>query len=404
MSNSYYRKSKLRDDGIELENERYKGSKTSRRNLYEESDNGSGNESENSLSEESLQEDGNAEESDELSDESDSELESDLENEIENDNEPEALDDDKRKKLKAILNNEQKTLASQLSTIAQSEAEKGESIQHQMDIYESILDARIKIQKAVASSNSLPNSQDKRDKLNTEESEDKMDKVKNSLYKLLDQISDIRLEMMKKDGVNIEGVKLSKKRSLESAFGNADQLSRKLVPYRDVVLTKWSKKIQAASGASALNQSKFSIQNQNAQLQVATNLADMERLVKRTRINRSNYTVLGEEEEQNDDSEAEGKDAKKKASQNVDARLQERRDIFDDTDFYRMLLKDLVDRRMADAGTTNSLKWTNVNQKIKKNVDTKASKGRKLRYHVHEKIQNFDAPREVIQWNDDQIE
>lgn len=42
---------------------------------------------------------------------------------------------------------------------------------------------------------------------------------------------------------------------------------------------------------------------------------------------------------------------------------------------------------------------------MKKAVDTKASKGRKLRYEVHEKLQNFMVP--VIPrgaWHDEQID
>ena len=128
----------------------------------------------------------------------------------------------------------------------------------------------------------------------------------------------------------------------------------------------------------------------------------MDRLVKRTRINRSNYVVLGEEKETSDKEESKEKANYKKNK--VDANLQERTEIFDDTDFYRILLKDLVDRRMADAGNSEGVKWTVVKPKIKKVVDTKASKGRKLRYHVQEKILNFDAPRQFIQWNDDQID
>lgn len=43
-------------------------------------------------------------------------------------------------------------------------------------------------------------------------------------------------------------------------------------------------------------------------------------------------------------------------------------------------------------------------QKIKKKVDTKASKGRKLRYTVHEKLQNFMVPIPRATWHDEQID
>lgn len=40
--------------------------------------------------------------------------------------------------------------------------------------------------------------------------------------------------------------------------------------------------------------------------------------------------------------------------------------------------------------------------KVKKVVDTKASKGRKMRYTVHEKLQNFMAPEDRGAWGERQ--
>lgn len=84
-------------------------------------------------------------------------------------------------------------------------------------------------------------------------------------------------------------------------------------------------------------------------------------------------------------------------------------EIFDDTDFYQLLLKALVDRRMVDGGAaagSGAIRWTTAmrDAKKKKVVDTKASKGRKLRYQVQEKIQNFMAPMENNGWHEQQIE
>jgi protein AATF/BFR2 len=42
--------------------------------------------------------------------------------------------------------------------------------------------------------------------------------------------------------------------------------------------------------------------------------------------------------------------------------------------------------------------------KTRKNVDTKASKGRKMRFTVHEKLQNFMAPENRGSWEPDAIE
>ncbi|KAF5099610.1 hypothetical protein D0Z03_000984 [Geotrichum reessii] len=397
-------KSKLRDDSIVVDDKRYKGSKTSRKDLYadseeeEESEDDNEENDKNDSDEEEFDDEESMDEDEEMK--SDSEDEEEIEENLET---PEEVSETKRNKLQAILDTEKKVLASQLSTIAHTDAEKGAAIQQQMTVYESILDTRIKLQKGLAAANTFPLTSESLDKIKTDESDAKIEKLKKSLYKLLDELTSIRVNMMKADGIKIDRIKISKKRTFENVVDNATQLENTLTPYRDAVLTKWSRKVQAASGASALNQSKFSIQNQNAQLQVSTNLADMDRLVKRTRINRSNYEVLGEEKE-NADKEKDSEEKANYKKNKVDANLQERTEIFDDTDFYRILLKDLVDRRMADAGTSEGVKWTVVKPKVKKVVDTKASKGRKLRYHVQEKILNFDAPRQFVQWNDDQID
>ncbi|KAE9393452.1 TRAUB-domain-containing protein [Gymnopus androsaceus JB14] len=78
-------------------------------------------------------------------------------------------------------------------------------------------------------------------------------------------------------------------------------------------------------------------------------------------------------------------------------------EIFDDTDFYQQLLRDVIDAR--DASGANDWMVIQKQKKAKKKVDTKASKGRKLRYDVHEKLQNFMAPVHVKgSWHEEQID
>lgn len=54
-------------------------------------------------------------------------------------------------------------------------------------------------------------------------------------------------------------------------------------------------------------------------------------------------------------------------------------DIFDDTDFYQKMLRDIIDAR---EGIDKGEDWmtSQKQRKAKKKVDTKASKGRKLRF------------------------
>ena len=52
--------------------------------------------------------------------------------------------------------------------------------------------------------------------------------------------------------------------------------------------------------------------------------------------------------------------------------------------------------------------WRSAQQQRKKarqkTIDTRASKGRKLRFEVHEKLQNFMAPEDRRSWEQDAID
>jgi protein AATF/BFR2 len=147
------------------------------------------------------------------------------------------------------------------------------------------------------------------------------------------------------------------------------------------ILEKWSEKVKAASGLPV--NKKFKALNQPITHQLRENLTDKERLIERTRTKRAHFTVLNKNDLIDDRTEI------------IDP------NIFDDLDFYHPLLKDYVERKSLDIPVES---W-NRQPKIKKNVkDTRASKGRKLRYHEHEKIQNFMTPVPAGTWHEDQIE
>lgn len=53
-------------------------------------------------------------------------------------------------------------------------------------------------------------------------------------------------------------------------------------------------------------------------------------------------------------------------------------ELFDDTDFYQQLLRDVIDTRNGGSGNQDWIRAQKERRK-KKVVDTKASKGRKIR-------------------------
>lgn len=74
-------------------------------------------------------------------------------------------------------------------------------------------------------------------------------------------------------------------------------------------------------------------------------------------------------------------------------------EIFDDDDFYHQLLREFIERKSnVDPSDPIAMgrQWLEIQRlrsKIKRKVDTKASKGRRLRYDVHTKLVSFMAPQ-----------
>lgn len=156
-----------------------------------------------------------------------------------------------------------------------------------------------------------------------------------------------------------------------------------------MVLEKWSAKSRPAPiipQARRLNTSAASEQTITDVLK--THMSDSARLIKRTRVPRSCAPIQ------------------------VAAGVAESADIYDDADFYGFLLKELLEQRSEDVSTqingpgyVPQAPWQAVRDaKTKRIVDTKASKGRKLRYTVHEKLQNYMAPEDRGTWGERQID
>lgn len=81
-------------------------------------------------------------------------------------------------------------------------------------------------------------------------------------------------------------------------------------------------------------------------------------------------------------------------------------EIFDDSEFYHQLLRELIeyksniDENQAEI-TQKFIELQKVRSKMKKKVDTRASKGRKIRYIVHNKLINFMPPRDTSDYTDE---
>ena len=71
--------------------------------------------------------------------------------------------------------------------------------------------------------------------------------------------------------------------------------------------------------------------------------------------------------------------------------------MYEDADFYEQALKEFLETRGAGSspGAPGSVPAASKPPKRRKQVDRRASKGRKLRYHVQQPLVNFCAPAEL---------
>ncbi|KAM9357787.1 protein AATF [Symphorus nematophorus] len=309
------------------------------------------------------------------------------------------------------------------------EVEKGKSVKNQLALWDQLLEGRIKLQKALVTANQLPQPQTfpefKRrggtelagELKNTHKA---LKALQRSLLDLHDQLlyqnADTRSVALGKTGsqgedeeINSDGDEdeegLSQevgapKRKLEMAE-YPDFMAKRFAafqPYRDATLQKWHDKTRLTMGKSSKGFGAF---DRNILTQVEQVLMDNERLVRRTQTRRSEYRVLGKKEVSALTSETvfpEGQEAEQQLKANTHLKdLDE--DIFDDDDFYHQLLRELIERKTSAADPNDQVamgrQWLAIQKlrsKIKKKVDTKASKGRKVRFHIHSKLVNFMAP------------
>lgn len=323
---------------------------------------------------------------------------------------------------------DEKTLRTFSQAEVDEEVEKGKAVQNQLALWDQLLEGRIKIQKALVTANQLPQPLTFPEFRRTGGVEF-IGALKNS-HKALKALQRSVLELhdhllcqnvgtrpialgspgaQSPDEERTGGEELSAqeagvpKRKLEMA-AYPDFMAKRFAafqPYCNATLQKWHDKTRLSTGKTAKGFGAF---DRNIVTQVEQVLMDKERLLRRTQTRRSEYRVLGKKDSSALTSDLgapeEGEAAAAEQQLKANAHLKDLdEDIFDDDDFYHQLLRELIERKTSAVDPNNQVavgrQWLAIQKlrrKIKKKVDTKASKGRKIRYHVHSKLVNFMAP------------
>ena len=284
-------------------------------------------------------------------------------------------------------------------------------VRNQLNIWEDLLEMRIRLQKCLVTANKMPQSNVFQD-MKTQMGDD-IQKAQVNVGNILDKFLELQMLLIRqysetktllKDGKQVEGNRsdeeipsdsdveksgdveeadelekpVRKKRKLCDYETQIGDVHRKYSGYRNSVIQKWNEKTRIASGKKTDN--TYTVLNQIEHI-----MSDKTKLIRRTQTKRSNYKIIGKPDKDDDNCDAE---------------------IFDDDDFYHQLLRELIEVKSADITDPIQLgkQWVqlqSLRNKMKKKVDTRATKGRKIRYTVHSKLVNFMPPIENSVYADD---
>lgn len=323
-------------------------------------------------------------------DESHDSDEKESEDESSSGSENEDEEKERRAELRKIMGEEQKTVLATISQAAKADADKGNAVKEQRKAFDSLLSVRMVLQKALVATNSMTAVEGME---TMETPNEPYEAAEEAAIKLWNTLDGLRHELSKASSSAKAGQK--RKRGIESSTMSSKIWERmqssevSVIDNRQTTLEKWSAKVRGSTALPISRKLNPAAPQQSITSVIQDQLANSDHLVKRTKLPRSCAPIQR------------------------DLKVTEDPNIYDDGNFYQMLLKELVDQRRVEslaapapgAEAGKAMQWTAVKEvKTRKNVDTKASKGRKMRFTVHEKLQNFMAPEDRGSWEPDAID
>lgn len=298
-----------------------------------------------------------------------------------------AKDTTDRSELRKIMAEEQKAVAASISQATKDDAEKGRAVKKQRTTFDSLLNTRIKLQKALIATNTISGLTQAQNVTQDTGAAQAVEAAEAAAYQLWSSLNTFRDELLStQTGKKRKRIIVSSKSSTNELWAHMQAQETESLPHRNATLEKWSIKARGASALPTRNRI-----NNTAQATIVDvlheNLSNPEHLIKRTRTPRSCAPLQLSNEITSDDN------------------------IYDDADFYGLLLQSLLEQKNQDSVAAanvnldfNSYQARREAKMKRPNVDNKASKGRKLRYTVHEKLQNFMAPEDRGTWGERQVD
>mmetsp|Transcript_13295 Transcript_13295/g.48400 ORF Transcript_13295/g.48400 Transcript_13295/m.48400 type:complete len:456 (+) Transcript_13295:85-1452(+) len=306
---------------------------------------------------------------------------------------------------------------------AASDVAKAAGVRAQRGLYERALELRILLQRVVAGANKMPRPSPRRELVAS-------DAEVRAAYAELTQATEHTLSLLHslvaavgKQGGAIEPsadepAEDGPEDDLEGATGSKghkrrweqiESLSSQWEDFRDESVDRWHRKTRLAVN---IGKGELKALNQSVSSQVEQALRYGPRrhtLLRRSFLPRDSVKRLGEAEPQSSDKHPDGDGgpyegagsengdpAVEGAEKYSDGELLDE-ETFDDGELYQILLKELLESGAnVDSGHLPAgVQARGASKRSKKQVDRKASKGRKIRYTVQDKLVCFMAPEDI---------
>ena len=291
-----------------------------------------------------------------------------------------------------------------LSKITKDEIRKSKNIINQKELYETFVGIRIALQNLLSDINTLPTYLNFSQFLNlsSKEIKESYKKLKNNLYSTFIDTLLFHKEFLKKQNYP-KSDQFNPVSELEKLLNNKDNINinenlnkihNNLFKIDQKIMNIWYRK-------TVVNQ--FQTNNKLIK-KLANNDNFCEHILSSVENNIS--TLLKKTQKYNNDNNTQLLGRKRLSAEEYEYD----KEIFNDIDFYNFLLKEFLLNNEKEIDENNyqekidenglvegrydlTMKYIlNRNTKIKKKVDTKATKNRKIRYDKHEEIINFMVP------------
>ncbi|EEQ32179.1 rRNA-processing protein bfr2 [Microsporum canis] len=298
---------------------------------------------------------------------------------------PQNSGDKDREELRRLMATGDKIVTASISQAAKADAIKGIAVKQQRQTFDSLLNSRIKLQKGLTALNGKFTPSNENEEL-IKSAEAAALSLWNTLGDLRQTLSDHHAAGSANPMKRKRPTHATVETSSTDLWNQMCELEAQSLSHRRGVLDKWSRKVRGSRSSTLSNNNRGKLLNTGSEEQSMTTV--LEAYVAKESKNDKPATSAG----------GPGPGV-----------------VYDDTAFYQSLLRDLVEQRMSTSanggaifdsisaqlprsGTTNPISGMRKD-KVKRAVDTKASKGRKMKYTVHEKLQNFMAPEDRGSWS-----